>query len=273
MKLLRAIKENLSQIFAIAEKNVRLETRHKLPLILSYIAPIYGMIVPLLVMGTIFSFTDGFGPWDGRNFVVYIFTSTQIMALYQLSSRFTGLIAQEKSTNTFTLLIIAPFRRINLLIGIFLTHLILIAVNFMTFFIWCYILYPVSIITLFFIFLVYFLITLFFSGIGLFLAIFKLSKPRLEPLLSIPIKFLFIFSCLGMPFEFFPKNYQNIARFDPFYYVFVLVRYVWAEDNIVISITSHSSTFLIVIFLAVISPILGLKFFNYIFDKYRIQIY
>ncbi len=273
MKLTKVVKENISQIFAIAEKNVRLATRHKLPLILSFIMPVVSIFVPLIIFGRILSFTDNFGPWDGRNFTIYLFTSSQLMLLYTIIGRFTGAIAQEKSANSFTLLIIAPFRRRNLLFGIFLSHLILIAVNFMTFFIWCYILFPVSISTLFFIFLVYFLIALFFSGIGLFLSIFKLSKPRLEPLISIPLTILIMFSCIGMPFEFFPKAFQNISKFDPFYYIFVIVRYVWVEDNIIITFTSHTVTFIIVITLALASPLLGLRFFNYIFDKYRIQIY
>ncbi len=273
MKLVEEIKDNISQIFAIAEKNVRVVTRHKLPLIMSFFTPMLTIVVPLITMGRILTYTDNFGPWDGGNFVVYLFTSFQIVLLYQIISRFTGDIAREKSANTFTLLIIAPFRRTNLLFGIFLSHLILISVNFISFFIWCYILYPVSIITVFFIFLFYFLITLIFSGIGLFLAIFRLSKPRLEPLLSIPLTILMMFSCIGMPFDFFPKSFQNIARLDPFYYIFVIIRYIWIENNIIISITSHTFTFLIVIFLAVVSPFLGLRVFNYIFDKYRIQIY
>ncbi len=267
------INDNLSQIYAIAEKNVRIATRHKIPLILGYFTPILSIILPLVIFGTIYTLIDSFGPWDGRNFAVYLFTTSQLLLLNQIITRFTGGIAQEKSTNTFPLLIIAPFRNINLLFGIFLTHLILIAVNFMSFFIWCYILFPVSITTLLFIFLVYFLITLFFSGIGLFLAIFRLSKPRLEPLLSIPLTILTMFSCLSLPFEFFPQSFQNIARFNPFYYIYVIVRYIWIEDNIIISIMSHSTTFLIVITLSIASPLLGLKFFNYIFEKYRIQIY
>ena len=273
MKLVVGIKDNLSQIFAIAERNVREATRHKLPIILSYFTPIISIIVPLIILGRIITFNNNFGPWDGGNYIVYQFTAYQIVFLYQIINRFTGILAQEKSLNTFTILIIAPFRRINLLFGIFLTHITLISIPFLIFLIWCYILYPISIITLFFIFFVYFLITLFFSGIGLFFAIFILSKPHLQPLLSIPLTILMMFSCLGLPFEFFPKNFQNIARLNPFYYVFIIARYIWIEDNIIFSITFHPFIFLVVIFLALTSPILGLKVFNYIFDKYRIQIY
>ena len=273
MNLIKGLKNNASQIFAVTEKNVRLASRHKLPLILTFITPMLGIILPIIVLGKILTFTDNFGPWDDGNFLVYQFTAYQLLILYQIIARFTTGISQEKSTNTFTLLIIAPFRRTNLLFGIFFSHLILIAIPFMSFFILCYILFPVSLITLFFIFSIYFLIALFFSGIGLVLSIFIISKPRLAPLFSIPLTILIMFSCISMPFEFFPETFQNITNLNPFYYVFVIVRYVWIDDNIIISITSHPTTFLIVFSSALISPLIGLKFFNYIFDKYRIQIY
>jgi len=273
MKSLVAVKNNISQIYAIAEKNVKLLLRYKINLILTFILPVLGVIVPLIIMGKIFDFTDNFGPWDDRNYSVFQFTAYQILLLYGIIARYQVGISSEKGQNTLTLLVIGPFRRINLLFGIFLSHLILIGIPFMFFFIMCYILIPVSIITLFFIFLVYFLITIFFSGIGLVFAIFIISKQHLVSLFRLPLTILLMFSCLSMPFEFFPEYFQNIARLNPFYYIFVIVRYVWIEDNIIISITSHGFTFLVVIFLAVLSPFIGLKFFSYIFNKYGMVIY
>ena len=275
MNLINGIKNNLSQIFAIAEKNVRLLSRYKLRLILGFFTPILSIILPLIVMGEIFNLNRGesFGPWDGRNFIVFQFTSYMLILLYQIVGRFQQGIAQEKGLNTLTLLIIAPFRRINLLFGIFLSHLILISIPFLSFFIWAYILFPVSIITLFFIFLVYLLIALFFSGIGLVFAIFVVSKEHLVSLFKIPLNIFLMFSCLSMPFEFFPEYFQNIANLNPFYHIFNIVRQIWMENNIIISVTSHTLTFIVVISFAILSPLFGLRFFNYIFDKYGIYIY
>ena len=157
MKLLVAVKDNISQIYAIAEKNVKLLLRYKINLILTFILPVLGVIVPLIVMGKIFTFTDNFGPWDDKNYVVFQFTAYQILLLFGIINRYQVGIAQEKGQNTLTLLVIGPFRRINLLFGIYLSHLILIGIPFMTFFILCYILFPVSIMTFFFIFLPIFL--------------------------------------------------------------------------------------------------------------------
>ena len=90
MKLTTGIKNNVSQIFAVAEKNVRLASRHKLPLILTFVTPLLGIILPIIVLGKILTFTDSFGPWDGGNFVVYQFTAYQLMLLYQIVGRFTS---------------------------------------------------------------------------------------------------------------------------------------------------------------------------------------
>lgn len=264
---------NVSQIYAVAEKNFRLVSRYKIQFILSFITPILGIILPIVTMGMILTFTDNFGPWDGGNFIVYQFTSYQLILLYQIIGRFQNSISQEKGINTITLLIIAPFRRINLLLGIFLSHLLLISIPFMIFFILCFIFYPVSIITVFFIFIVYFLITLFFSGIGLIFGIIVISKEYLVSLFYIPLSIFVMFSCLSLPFEFFPEQFQYIASLNPFYYVFSILRYIWIEDNIIISVTSHPTTFLAVLSCAIISPLIGVKLFNYIFDKYGITLY
>ena len=146
------IKANVSQIFAIAERDVKIQTRLKIPYIFNSITPILGVILPLIIMGKIFTFADNFGPWDGGNFIIYQFTAYQIIILTGIRTRLQGSILSEKGQGTLTLLVIAPFRRINLLFGIFLSHLVLISPPFMMFFILCYILFPVSIITLFFIF-------------------------------------------------------------------------------------------------------------------------
>ena len=266
--LLESLRNEFSQIFAIAEKNVKIHLRYKLNLILSMINLLLGIVLPLIIMGTLFTFTENFGPWNKENFVVYQFTTYQIMLMYQLVGRFQGQILLEKGANTLTMIILAPFRRINLLFGIFFSHLVLISVPFVTFFIICYIFYPVSIFTVFFVLFVFFLLALFFSGIGLVFGVFVIAKQRLVALLYYPVTLALIFSCISLPFQFFPENFQFIVKLNPFYYLFNIIRLIWIEDNIIISISSHLSYFIIVFIIAIISPIFGLKFFNYVYDKY-----
>ena len=267
------LKDNFSQIYAIAEKNVKLQLRFKLNWILGMTFPILGIILPLIVMGQLFGFSDNFGPWNRDNFVVYQFTSYQISLIYQIMSRFQGNIALEKGGNTLPAIFIAPFKRINLLLGIFCTHIVLIFIPFMFFFVLCYLFYPISIFTIFFTFVVYLMMGLFFTGIGLIFAVLVIARENLIMLLSLPLTMAMMFSCLTLPFAFFPNTYQFFASLNPFYYIFNIVRLVWIENNIIISLSSHTLTFIIVFFTAILSPLIGLKLFNYVYDKYGITIY
>ncbi len=271
--MLENLKDNLSQIFAITEKNVKIQLRHKLNWFLSLIFPIIGILLPLIIMGQLFTFTDNFGPWNRNNFVVYQFTTYQINLIYQILTRFQANIALEKGGMTLTAIFIAPFKRINLLIGIFFTHIVLILIPFMVFLVLCYVFYPISIITILFVFIVFFMMASFFSGIGLVFGAFVIAKQKLLILLSLPLSVAVMFSCLSLPFDFFPDGYKFIASLNPFYYIYNIVRLVWIENNIIISISSHPLTFIIVISLAILSPLIGLKLFNYVYDKYGIIIY
>ncbi len=271
--MLENLKDSFSQIYAITEKNVRLQLRFKLRYLLSLVFPILGIILPLIIMGQLFTFSDNFGPWDRNNFVVYQFTTYQIMLIYQIMSRFQASISLEKGGNTLTAMFIAPFKRINLVFGIFFTHFVLIGIPFIFFFVLCYLFYPISIFTIFFIFIIYFMMALFFTGIGLIFAVFVIARETLIILLSLPLSIAMMFSCLALPFSFFPDTYQFLASLNPFYYLFNIVRLVWIENNIIISISSHTLTFIIVFVIAILSPVIGLKLFNYVYDKYGITIY
>ncbi len=271
--MLENLKDNVSQILAITEKNVKIQLRYKLNWFLGLIFPIIGILLPLIIMGQLFTFTDNFGPWNRNNFVVYQFTTYQINLIYQMLTRFQASISLEKGGNTLTAIFIAPFKRINLVIGIFFTHIVLILIPFMVFFVLCYLFYPISIVTIFFVFMVFFTMALFFSGIGLVFAAFVIAREKLIILLSLPLSIAIMFSCLTLPFSFFPDTYKFIASLNPFYYIYNIVRLVWIENNIIISISSHTLTFIIVFLLAILSPLIGLKLFNYVYDKYGIIVY
>ena len=272
--MLENLKDDFSQIYAITEKNIKIQLRFKLNYLLSLVYPILGIILPLIVMGQLFTLSDnGFGPWNRDNYVVYQFTTYQILLIYQISSRFQSNIKLEKARNTLTAMFIAPFKRVNLIFGIYCTHLLLILIPFMFFFVLCFLIYPISLFTIFFIFIVYLMMSLFFSGIGLIFAVFIIAREPLISILNLPLSIAMMFSCLSLPFAFFPNAYQFIASLNPFYYIFNIVRLVWIENNIIISLSSHTSTFIIVFLLAILSPLIGFKSFNYVYNKYGITIY
>lgn len=270
MKISAKIKDTTNQILAIVEKNLKLDLRYKINLVLKFLNPILTIIMPLIVMGQLFTFRVEFGPWNETNFFVFQLVASQLYIIFSIRMAFPGNLLTEKYWYTLQALIIAPFNRINLLLGYFVSHLLLSSVGLAIFFIVCYILYPISLLTVLMILIIYTLLAFAFSGVGLILAIFAISKESVLPILNLGIHLFFVFSALNLPFEFFPPYIQNIIDLNPLFYVVDFTRLVWIEDNFLYSVSSHFISFMILIISSISLPIIGLKVFNYIFDRYGI---
>ncbi len=119
MQIIKKIKDDLYQIFAVTEKDLKLSTRFKLPIIMSFITPILNLLLPLIILGQIFTFSDNFGLWDSQNFALYIMTSYQISIMTKVRNIFPSRFYIEKVWKTLHATIIAPFNRRNLLLGMF----------------------------------------------------------------------------------------------------------------------------------------------------------
>lgn len=271
MQLIKKIRDDLYQIRAVTEKDLKLSTRFKLPIILSFITPILNLVLPLIVLGQIFMFSENnFGQWNSQNFALYIMTSYQISIMARVRTIFPSRFRIEKVWKTLHAIIIAPFNRRNLLFGMFFSYMIMNSFTFTLFFIISLFIKPISIITVLFLFIFYFFIALIFSGVGLFLGALAISKPALTPIVSLGISILYMFSCLNYPFDFFPPRFQAIVLFDPFFYLFDFIRAIWLDDNIFLSIVTHPFHVFLIVGGAIIVPIVGLWIFNFIYNKYGV---
>jgi len=267
------LRETFNQIYAIAEKDIKLELRFKFRFIMAFIYPIIGIIMPIIVMNSLLSYNIEFGPWNSTNFMVYQILAYNIGLINGIQNRFQSSLYQEKIWLTLQALIIAPFKRNNLLFGIFFTHLILISIPFLFFLILCYFYYPITIVTLLNILFLFILLGLLFSGIGLIIGVFAISNESIMKLINLIIIFFFYFSCITYPFQLFPYSFQIIINYNPLYYIFNLIRLVWIEDNILLSLNYHFLNFLLLLIGAIIFPILGIIIFNKIYEKYGIKGY
>ncbi len=270
MQYYRFIKRNLSQIAAITEKNTKLELRYKFGLMISFISPILSIIFPLIIMGALFQLNDQYGPWTRDSYIIFLFIAYQIILLKNIIIKFPSELRQEKFWQTLPALIIAPFNRFNLLLGIFISHLIVISIPFAAFFIICYIFYPISIFTILIIIVIFFLIEFIFSGIGLILGIFAISKESVWRFLLFCINWIFWFSCITYPFEIFPGILQIFINLNPLYHIFDFLRQTWIENNFLFTITSHPNSFTILLLTSIVIPVIGVYVFNIIFKKFGI---
>ncbi|MHA1757625.1 MAG: ABC transporter permease, partial [Promethearchaeota archaeon] len=183
---------------------------------------------------------------------------------------FSTQFTQEKYWQTLEAIMVAPVNKINLLIGIIFGYLLSIAIPYFLVFTICYFYYPISFLTIIFIFIIYTLISLIFSGMGLILGVVTISKENYSNFINFFLNFLFLFSCITYPFEIFPPEIQSIINLNPFYYIFSIIRLTWIENNILSTFNSHLYNFLLLIILAIIIVYLGIFFFNYMFKKYGI---
>jgi len=255
------IKKNVIQILALTEKNLKLSLRFKINFIIGLITPVITIAMPLIIMNRFF---------PEINLIIYQFIAYKIYLIKGIINEFPIQLRTEKYWKTLPILMIGPFRRINLLFGIFLSRIVLISIPFSILFIIAFIQSPIHITTVIFIIVIYFLITIIFSGIGLIFGIFAVSKENyLRPFLF-AFNILFWLSCLTYPYDVFPPEIQNFIDLNPLYYIFDIVRLLWLENNVIITIISHPFHFSYLIVLVIIIPISGLYVFKLIYKKYGI---
>ncbi len=269
MKIINKIKDELYQIRAVIEKELKLSTRYKLPVIMRFIGPILNLVLPLIILGQIFTFSDT-GDWDSQNFTVFVMITYQISIMAKIRNVYPGRFSSEKVWKTLHAIMIAPFNRRNLLFGLFFSYMIMIAIPFTIFFVISLLISPLSFISILFLFLFYFFIALIFSGVGLILGALAISKPSISPIVTLGLTILYMFSCLNYPFDFFPPRFQSLAVLNPLYYIFDFIRKIWLDNNIFLSIVTNPLHVLLIIGGAIFVPLIGLWIFNIIYNKYGV---
>lgn len=264
------IRRQTQQIIAIIERNLRISLRFKFNVIISFLVPIISIAMPLIIMGEFLTFNNDFGPWNASNYLVYQFIAYQILLIKALINEFPLQFHREKYWKTIPAIIIAPMNRYNLLLGIFFSHMILISIPLITFFVFCWIVYPISLFTIISIIVLLLFIALIFSSIGLIIGVFAISNENIWKIVGFGISIVFWLSCLTYPFEIFPDIIQQVINLNPLYYIFDIFRVTWIENNILFSISSHPLNFLILFLSAVIIPIISIYVFKIIYKKFGI---
>ncbi|MFO8017723.1 MAG: ABC transporter permease [Promethearchaeia archaeon] len=269
----RVLKDNLSQIYALTEKNVKLHLRFKYRVIFGYISPLVTILLPLIIFDKLFQFTGSLGPWTPTTYAVFLATAYNLNLLKDLIGDFPSQLRREKFWKTLPALIIAPFNRLNLLLGIFFSNLILISVPFALFLLLNYFVYPISFLTLLFCLFIYLLIALIFSGIGLFIGVFAITNENYWRFMSFGLNFVFWASCISYPFALFPEIFQLGISLNPLYHIFTFLRFAWIDDNILLTITTYPLQFVVIFLTAILIPIIAVVLFNRIYKKHGITGY
>ncbi len=271
-----SLKKNAIQIFAISRLHIKGSLRYKVSFIMSLINPLISLLFPLFLFGFIFSgsiISEGqsIGVFKAENYFSLILLGTCGSMAGGFYGIYDSKFRTEKAWRTLPALIIAPFNRLNLLLGVFIGHLILILFPFSGILIINLIISPEipSLGSLLFILLILLFYALTQSGIGIFLGILAVSKQNWNTLFRFGFRMVTIFNCVTFPKEIFPEFLHPIINLNPFYHFFELNRFIWVFNDIFYP--GNGIHFLIVIICVIISPIIGIILFNKIYTKYGIE--
>ncbi|MFX1363418.1 MAG: ABC transporter permease [Promethearchaeota archaeon] len=269
----KTIRRIFSKTFAIAEKNIRVQFRFKFNVVLRWFVPVITLLMPIIILNKFFDNDVNVGPWTPQNYLIFIFIGYNIMIMNTMIGYIPKYLLREKYWKTLPALITSPFNRFYLLFGYILSEFLGIILPFLAFFIALLILFPISIVTIISIIIMFLFVGIIFSGLGLFLGVFAISNENYLFVFDFMGRLLFWFSCISYPFQLFPKEVQSIIDKNPIYYMIDLIRLTWIEDNIVLTASSHLTHIIIFSISIIIFPILCVYLFNLIYKKLGISGY
>ena len=269
--ILSRVKNYAFQIGALVIKDLKLKSRYKVKFLFSIIVPFTTFLMPLLIFRTVFNTIgdESFGMWTPENYILFILTGIFIVILVNLLPTFGKNLLREKYWKTLPGLFLSPVNIYNLLISKLLSELIIFIFPLILVFILCFIIAEASLITIIFVLIIYLLASLFMASIGLAIGSFRMSIEGGYPAFFFLVNLFLIFSCYKYPKEFFPEELHFLINWNPFYYYWDLIRsfLVFGYEYVIFNF-NYTIHFVIIVILSIISPVLSVGFFNYMYKKY-----
>ncbi|MHA1293717.1 MAG: ABC transporter permease, partial [Promethearchaeota archaeon] len=222
-------KQNIIQILSVTEKEIKLNLRYKYGFALRFLKPLVSIFIPFIVFTKIFSLSEAyyFDYCTAYNFLLFLFIAYCINYMFSILNLYKDTFRREKIWQTLKGLIIAPFNKFNLLIGLLIAEMIVILPTIAFFIFLCYILYPIPLINLFYFCLVFLGILLFFAGVGILIGVIDIVNENVPNLTTYGTQFLSWLSCVTYPLKLFPKILQFFIKLNPLYYMFDLLKLTW----------------------------------------------
>ncbi|MFX1277387.1 MAG: ABC transporter permease [Promethearchaeota archaeon] len=271
---LRSLKRYSRQVLALIEKEIFMELRFKSKLITRYLNPIIQLLILVFIFRTIFSSRAGLsiGYWNQSNYILFLLIAFILQFSRSITLSYESIFRREKFRKTLSAIMVAPVNRFTILVGVLISEFLLNSVPIIIFFIIALVLFPISIYYIILILVIYFLIILILASIGLLISIFTISNEEYVPFIKLFLGLNFLFSCSNYPKEIFPGIVQYIIIINPFYYIFDLLRLTWYMGYNFEEAISYISYIhiIIIILMAILSPIISIYCFNKVFKKYGI---
>ena len=270
------LKKNILQIYSLIIKDLKLKSRYKAELIVEFFFPFLALFFPFIIFNTLLSLdVDVFkGYYSKENFVLFLLLGYIVHSCIFLLWHYKDLFYDEKTWKTLHGILISPVKKINVLIGYYISGLLTKSFAIIIIAIICYIFYPIPFFTLFLALLLLFCISITFAGMGFFLGSLEVVNENISASLAAGISFIAIASCLFYPIEIFPESVHFIILSNPLYYYFDLLRLIWWSG--INSDAVHYITIihiLVVVCFTITIPIFASIFFYRVINRYGVRGY
>ena len=207
---------NIIQIYSLSIKDLKLRVRYKSEFIVEFVSPLTALFFPWIIFNKLFNLEENaFGTYYSKdNFLLFLMLAYCVTSLLFLLWHYKDLFYDEKTWKTLSAIIVAPVRKINILIGYLLSGLISKMLPLLFIIFLCYLLYPIPIFNLFLVILILFCIALTFAGMGFILGVFEVVNEDISASLAVGISFISLVSCLYYPITIFPDEYHFLIKLN-----------------------------------------------------------
>jgi len=257
---------NISQIFAIAKKETKLNLRFKYNFFANaLITPMKFLIFFTVVYsGFYMSGAESIGEVTRQNYISFLLLGSLVYSFFSSGyNAFCTKFIQEKYWRTIDALLISPLNRIKLIIGVGFSELFRQVVIAPIFFIVGFLILPISFLNLLVILSIILMIFLGVIGFGLIYGVFALSNENLLFLFNYFFWIWAFLSCFYYPISALPRFLHSLVLFNPVYHGLYIIRELWING----SVNNFLFHFMIVLAFALIVPLVAVFLFNKIIKK------
>jgi len=266
-------KKILFESLAIAEKELKIELRFKIPFFLdSIVWPVF-VVVPFLLVyfGQFLSGAQNFGGITLENFVPFLLLGT--ISSIALHTGFTNTpirFQREKYWQTIESIQIAPINKLSVIIGHTIFSIITVLPAAAIIMLLLQYFSHTSILNIFFILLILIPMLLISISLGIIAGISMLFDESYLPFFRSLVFFITFFSCFYYPIAIFDQHallalLKPFVLVNPFYHGVTILRSLWFSG------TTPLSSIAILLMFAIIMPFLSSYLFNRAWKKFTIQ--
>jgi len=260
----------VNQILAIAEKDLRLESRFIIPFLSHlFFSPLKTAVWFLVVYYGFFTAgSAGVGSFNSGNYFLFVMIGSLFQLLFTIAlTDFPSKFFYEKFWQTIQGFLVAPINSMKLVLGLGFSQLVMASFAILVLILIAFFISPIPFINLVIIVSILIMLFLGLMFIGLIRAGLVLVSENLNGVFDYFVLGWGFISCFYYPIESFPRFIRPIIFYNPIYQAVTLVRNLWENQPV------SSLSLVYVLSLSLVAILLGAFLFKYLIKNYEIEGY